>query len=479
MQKQITVTFGGKKIKAERGDILSSIINGERPCGGHGRCGKCKAMAKGDISPLSESERKLLSRDEIISGVRLLCLARALGDCEIKSLEENRSDSQILTYGDLPKIEITPSFSCFGVAIDIGTTTLAARLYDNSGKLLSSAARLNPQSDFGYDVISRIEASIAGKLKELAMVIADAIDGMIYDLSATAKINSKDIDYAVITGNTVMLSLLVGESVEPFSHAPFKAERLFGEEIFAKEIGLKALLARTPIYFPPCISAFVGADTVCAILSSELCSRDAAMLVDIGTNGEIALWNGKELRVCSTAAGPAFEGLAAHTIGDCAPHGICGSGLVDAVACMLELDELDESGYLESGEAYIEASVSINQKDIRALQLAKSAICAGIKTLIEEEGITKTEIDAFYIAGGFGNYLNRINAMKIGLLPRELASRAVSVGNAALTGAAVLLLSRGKREEASDIAKRALHLELTTNRKFSELYMSGMLFGFA
>jgi len=226
------------------------------------------------------------------------------------------------------------------------------------------------------------------------------------------------------------------------------------------------------------------------------------MLVDIGTNGEIALWNGKELRVCSTAAGPAFEEigismgmraergaidkvdlaagrLAAHTIGDCAPHGICGSGLVDAVACMLELDELDESGYLESGEVYIEASVSINQKDIRALQLAKSAICAGIKTLIEEECITKTEIDAFYIAGGFGNYLNRINAMKIGLLPRELASRAVSVGNAALTGAAVLLLSRGKREEASDIAKRALHFELTTNRKFSELYMSGMLFGFA
>lgn len=296
-----------------------------------------------------------------------------------------------------------------------------------------------------------------------------------------------------------MLHLLTGTSVEPFSHAPFRAPRLFGETVKASSLSLASLAPDTRVYLPPCISAFVGADITCAILSTGLCGGDTAMVADIGTNGELALYHGGRLTVCSTAAGPAFEGVgismgmqgsdgavdrvsvengavSAHVIGGAAPRGICGSGLVDAAACMLETGILDESGYLEDDCFVVSEPVVLTQKDVRMLQLAKSAIYGGIMTLLDSEGITPEDVRKFYVAGGFGYYLDAGNASKIGLIPGALATRARAVGNASLGGASMLLLDVSKREECRLIAENAVVRELSADPVFENYYVSGMLF---
>lgn len=497
MNELITVAINGKRESAIAGQTLSEIVKGEKPCGGHGRCGKCKIKARGEISAPADAELKLLSTDELNDGIRLACLTYALGECEIETFDESRKE-RIVTGGDLPEFKIAPAFEKYGVAIDIGTTTLAARLYDRAGKLLADASCLNPQQKWGADVISRIEASLDGKSRDLSKSIREAIDSLIFELAAIGGIDSKNIDGAVVTGNTVMLSLLAEESVEPFSHAPFDVKRLFGETITAESLELSAINEQTPIYFPPCISAFVGADTTCAILATELCKDNTALLTDIGTNGEIALWHNGKLSVCSTAAGPAFEGvgismgmrgsdgaidkvvivngtLNAHVIGNVRPVGICGSGLVDAVACMLNLDIVDESGYIEDEKTVIQAPVCLTPQDIRMLQLAKSAICAGIMTLIEVEGVDPSVISKFCIAGGFGSYLNRKNAVKIGLIPKALSEKMKTVGNAALGGAAIMLLDKNSRSQAEYLAKSTTTVELSANPLFSEKYMNSMM----
>ena len=499
MNKQITVTVNGLQTQSVCGITLSEIINGEKPCGGHGKCGKCKVIARGELSEITDAEKQLLTQDELAKGVRLACLTYALGDCSIETATATEQ-TQIVSNGDLPEFDLNPTFLQYGAAIDIGTTTLAARLYDTKGTLLSEASRLNPQQAWGADVISRIEAALDGKAKDLASAIRKVLDEMLCELAEKANIDTRAIDGVVITGNTVMLSLLTEESVEPFSHAPFDANRLFGETLTAEELELKSLLPTASIYLPPCISAFVGADTTCAILATELTKNTKpTMLADIGTNGEMALWHNETLTVCSTAAGPAFEGVGismgmrgavgaidkvslvngnfyAHVIGNTAPKGICGSGLVDAVACMLDAEILDESGFLEDEPFTVQAPVTLTQKDIRMLQLAKSAICAGLLTLIQSGQMKLLDIQMLYIAGGFGSYLNMYSAARIGLLPKELAQKSTAVGNAALAGASMLLLDQKSHGVVAAFLQNTSLLELATNVVFLEEYTNRMLF---
>ena len=497
MNEKITVTVDGKKVSADAGAFLSEIVKGEKPCGGHGKCGRCKVKAKGKISDITNQEKNLLSSDEIQNSIRLACLTQALGDCQIITLSY-KDTTQILTDGILPETEIEPMFKKYGIAIDIGTTTVAAKIYNAKGENLNSVSRLNPQQEWGADVVSRIEASLDGKAEKLSKAIRQALDSMIVELTDSLNITSGDVDGVVITGNTVMLSLLVNESTEPFSHAPFNVKRLFDEELSAKQIGLESLMDDMCIYVPPCISAFVGADTTCAILATGLCDNETDLLADIGTNGEIALWHNGSLKICSTAAGPAFEGvgikmgmrgsigavdkvelvngdLFAHVIGSGEAKGICGSGLVDAVACMLDNETLDESGYLEDDKILIKDSVYLYPEDIRMLQLAKSAICAGIMTLIEASELKVTEVNKLYVAGGFGSYLNAKNASRIGLLPKALSQRLFAVGNAALSGAVLLLLNKKLRKILKEIASKAVVVDLASNPVFSEKYMMSML----
>ena len=478
-------------------------------------------MAFGELSQLTESEKKHLTNDEIVRGVRLGCHTFILGRATVKSLSEN-GKATVLTEGVKRDFTLAPTFKYLGVAVDVGTTTLAARLILPSGEVLAETGASNPQALYGADVISRIEASLSGNQSSLAGVIRQAIDSLITSLCKSAKRSPTEIDGAVITGNTVMLYLLTETSPEPLSHAPFSLSRPFGEALTAKELLLSSLSPETEIYLPPCISAFIGADTVCAILASDLCAKGdtelyetssyavdnakaplaenkTALLADIGTNGEMALWHGGKLYVCSTAAGPAFEGvgismgmrgengaidkvslvngkLEANVIGGGIPKGICGSGLVDAVAALLDSEELDETGYLEDDEVTLLSPVTLTAKDIRMVQLAKSAISAGLSTLLHEAGTDEAHVSVLYIAGGFGNYLNKRSAGRIGLLPQKLIDKTENIGNAALIGAETLLLDKESRIFAEKLSIDALAVELSTNKYFSDAFISGMMF---
>ena len=324
------------------------------------------------------------------------------------------------------------------------------------------------------------------------------VRALVLEMAASAHISAEAVDALVITGNTAMLYLLTQTDPDCLSHAPFAASRLFGETLAAGELGLPCPHAQ--VYLPRCMSAFVGADITTALLASGICSKpDPRMLVDIGTNGEIALWHRGQLSCCSTAAGPAFEGaglsmgmagktgavdhvrvqdgaLQAHVIGGGAPKGICGSGVIDSLACLLELEQLDETGLLEQDPAPVAPPVCLTQKDVRMVQLAKSAICAGLRTLLRVEGLCGADAAELAVAGGFGSYLDVDSAGRIGLLPEELVPRVRVLGNAALSGAAMLLLNRGFIPHSEALAAGARTVDLSTSAEFMNAYTEGMFF---
>ena len=505
-KKTVKVVLNESPLTCPVGTVLGNLMqaggHGHMPCGGHGKCGKCRVTVAGEVSPPTEDEQRALTPDELTQGIRLACRVTVLGDCTVTTAEQGRG--QILTDGAFPFSmqgkEFCPSWGNYGVAMDIGTTTLAARLYNRGGDLLAETSRLNPQSAWGADVISRMEAAMAGNSGKIAGVTRRALNDMLTELADAADVETQDIGATVITGNTVMLHLLTETDVEPLTHAPFAAKRLFGELLPARELGLAALPPDTSIYLPPCIAAFIGADTVTATLASDLREiSETALLCDIGTNGEMVLWHENTLYACSTAAGPAFEGagismgmsgrtgaidrvwtqdgvICAHVIGEAKPVGLCGSGLVDAVAALLETEALDETGYLEEDPAGIADPVEITQEDIRVVQLAKSAIHAGMRTLIHTAKLDCDDVATLYIAGGFGSYLDVKNAGKIGLLPKELTDRVTVLGNAALTGAAMLLLCDDLRPVCELLARETRIVELATNPVFVSEYMERMMF---
>lgn len=496
------VTINGIPHFAAQGTRLQEALTGEHgfsmPCGGHGRCGKCRVKAQGKLSMPGQTERKFLSEEELAEGIRLACLAKVEGDCSVELTE--REPAQVRVGGEMQPFSLSPAFTAYGAAIDIGTTTLAGCLYDAGGNMLSEAGCLNPQSRWGADVISRIEAALGGAARDQAAAVRKGLDGLLAQLAGKAGIETADIDGLVITGNTAMLHLLTGESVEPLSHAPFAVRRRFGETLPAAELGLESLGADVPVFLPVCISAFVGADLVTAMMASGFRERSGThLLTDIGTNGEMALLHEGRLLVCSTAAGPAFEGaglsrgmqgtcgaidkvtvrngkLACHTIGEGEAVGICGSGVVDALACLLETGQIDETGYLENNPAKLTGEVTFSQEDVRMVQLAKAAVHGGIRTLLHYAGIGCGEVSELLIAGGFGSYLDVDSAGKIGLIPREMAPAVRVIGNAALKGAALLLLNSESRTACRQYAECAEVIELSADPFFAEEYIERMLF---
>lgn len=476
---------------------LQTLPGFEMPCAGNGRCGKCKVIVSGQLSPLTTAEKETLTPEEIAQGVRLACQARIQGDCQVTLPEKGQS--RICLTGVMAPMTLRPRFSQFGAAVDIGTTTLAARLYDRSGQLLAQVSTVNPQASWGADVISRIEAALGGQASALAQAIRQAVDGLLAQLAQDAGLSVQAIDALVVTGNTAMLYLLTQTSPDCLSHAPFLAEDLFGRVYSGAQLGLHNG-SDASVYLPRCMSAFVGADITTALLASGICKgTETRLLVDIGTNGEMALWHDGALYCCSTAAGPAFEGaglsmgmqgkdgavdhvtvqdgqLLPHVIGDAAPRGICGSGVIDALACLLELETLDETGLLDEDPTPIAPPVSLTQKDVRMVQLAKSAIHAGLLTLLKTQALPCSQVAELAVAGGFGSYLDVENAGHIGLIPPELVPKVRVLGNAALSGAAMLLLDRDLAQVSDRLAQSAQTLTLSANPVFTDFYTEGMLF---
>ncbi len=484
----------------------------DQPCGGQGKCGKCRVKVLGALSPVSAQEKKLLPAQQRADGVRLACLASALWDVEIWL--ERQGQERILTQFSLPALTGKPWSQGLGIAVDIGTTTVAAYLYDLQWRnTLAVTSCTNPQRPMGADVVSRLKASLEGQGPDLKEKITSALGALCQELLQQAGREAQDLTAAVITGNTAMLYLLTGREVSSIAFAPFVPNTTFGQFVPGAQVGLPP---HVQAWLPECISAYVGADITCAALYSGLCRhREPVLLADVGTNGEMILSANGKMYTCSTAAGPAFEGAGIsqgmtaqegaisrvdfdgetftyQVIGHGEAKGLCGSGLVDAVAALIRAAAIDETGRLQMTGHALErhmsrknnevsfifpgSAVSLTQSDIRAVQLAKAAICAGILVLIEEAGIIPGQVDQVLIAGGFGSSIRPEAAEAIGLIPPGFASRTHAIGNAAGAGAAMMLLSDETRKAGARLAAACQTVELSTHPFFSDAYIDCMAF---
>lgn len=408
----------------------------------------------------------------------------------------------------------------FGLYFDIGTTTILGVLVDlRFGQTIASRAVSNPQSVFGADVISRITFSIMNEdgLKKLHERLLASLNGLIDALIHAANIKRDDIYDSTIVGNTTMSHLFLGVPPVYLASSPFISVHSAAVSLVGKESGL-SINPLGRVYVLPNIAGYVGSDTVGVMLATDIDRQEGfSLAIDIGTNGEVILAGHGRILTCSTAAGPAFEGahiqcgmramegaiesvvftdgkMTIGVIGSGKPMGICGSGLIDGAAVLLQAGVLNSKGKIcsehpdfpqkigqgakgnyfllipgsESGTGH---DIVITQKDIRELQLAKGAICAGIITLISDMGISNDDISRVLLAGAFGNYIGIESALRIGLLPGISADRIIQVGNAAGDGAKKALLSKTERHRASRLARIAEHVEISNRGDFLEEFI--------
>ncbi|MCC7519192.1 MAG: DUF4445 domain-containing protein [Verrucomicrobiae bacterium] len=489
----------GKELEVAKGSSLQDLLFAhgvEFPCGGRARCKGCRVrVIEGDL-PLTPEQERLLTKEECDAGWRLSCQGRAEGDL---TLELAQWEARILA--DDRAFSFVPREG-LGVAVDLGTTTLAAQLLDlKTANVLAVRTGLNPQARHGADIMSRVSfAMTENGQARLEALIRKEVGKLVRDLLKAAAADAAAVRDVAIVGNTVMHHLFCGVNIEPLSHYPFEAVD-DGLKIFpAKDLGWDLPNARA--LFLPCLGGFVGSDILAGILSTPLRdSADLVALVDLGTNGEMAVGNRERMLCASTAAGPAFEGarisqgmraatgaissasvkdgrLECHVLGEGKARGLCGSGLVDVVACALDLGKILPSGRFADGakELPLLPSVRLTQTDVRELQLAKGAIAAGVRILLQQWGATPGDLKALYLAGAFGNYINRASARRIGLIPypREVVH---SSGNTALLGAKMaLFLSENEEGVYADLRARVRHVGLNEDPAFQEIYVEEMGF---
>ena len=457
----------------------------EFPCGGAGICGGCGMRVLAGSLPVTDADRETFTAEELEQGARLACQARAETSLV---LECGQWHMDVLT----DRAAMTGAAKRgLGIAIDLGTTTIAAQMMDMaSGNVLAVETELNPQAAFGTDVMSRIRAALHGA--DLTTVIRESLGKMVARLAGA---RSNEIAEVILVGNTVMHHLFSGRSVEPLAHTPFASPHLGTQSFTPRELGWR-LPASCTIRFAHCLGGFVGSDILAGIVAIKMTrSEDLMALVDLGTNGEIAIGNRHGVVCASTAAGPAFEagtirmGMRAATgaishvaldhgvmkatvIGGVEPKGICGSGLVDAVSAGLHSRVILGSGLIADGTKRlpIAGPVALDQRDIRELQLAKGAIAAGFRLLLRYIGADYGRLKSIYLAGAFGNYVQIESASRIGLIeaPRALVHAA---GNAALRGAKMLLLA-----DEEPALPRIYHVSLAAERDFEDEFVSCMTF---
>lgn len=468
------------------------------PCAGRKTCGKCAVFARGDLSAPTAEEAGLLSALNGLKApegfaLRLACFCELQGRAKIILPESGAiavaaaAQSAAAYDGTQPERQ--------GLAVDIGTTTVTLLLFAlGQASAPIAVNQSNRQASFGADILSRISAANAQGTAPLQRAIVSQLDEMLTQALHLAGKPRSDIARACITGNTTMLHLLTGRDPASIGTYPFVPQSLFGEEIDAGEIfpGLTCGL-----YLPPAISAYAGADLLCGILATGLAEQEGSLLLDIGTNGEMALSTGGKLFCCATAAGPVFEGAcishgmpavpgavdhvwtkqgrtAFSVLGGGTAKGLCGTGLIDLTAALLALGLIDETGLLEAGAYHLSQGISLRQEDVRALQLAKAAIAAGVDTLLQDSGCSSSV--RLLLSGGFGSYINAQAAAAIGLIPKALSQTARPAGNTALAGAVALTRSRALRRRAAQLAAEAIEIPLATHAAFMERYIGHMNF---
>ena len=489
------------EIDAEAGEDLLTVqimagLIPDAPCGGQGTCGKCMVTV---ILP-----------DENAIEV-LACRYKVESDLIIIAGKEN--DIKILENGIKRDVLPDPLFdSGYAAAFDVGTTTVVCYLLDLSdGKLAAKSNIMNPQRKFGADVISRCEYAINNGTGELSETIRKGMNQLLLSVCGEAKITNDQIKLITFAGNTCMHHLFLGIDPKPLTVVPYEASVKDEIVMKASEADIKAA-PDAILQVLPNIAGFVGADTIGCLLATAFDQlEDLSLMIDIGTNGEMVMGSRNRMIACSTAAGPAFEGakidcgmrgvegaidhicydgqLICHVLGETKAEGICGSGLLDAVAVFLDTEMIDETGKIDTDipcsfrlqdndipAIKLTDKVYISQKDIREVQLAKGAIAAGIELMAEELGIRISDIKKVMIAGAFGNYMDAHSACRIGMIPAELEDRIEMIGNAAGEGSIIASLNHSEFLHAQELRDKVEFLELASSPDFQDTFIDNLLF---
>jgi uncharacterized 2Fe-2S/4Fe-4S cluster protein (DUF4445 family) len=518
--KHISIHSGATLIEAagQAGIILNTV------CGGQGTCKKCQVLLEPDGREVLACQYRI-ERDLVVTvpaGSRFF---------EQRILAEG-IDTERPFRPDIYEeyVSADPTGAIFGLAIDLGTTTIVAKLFDmRDGTCRATEAALNPQTQFGDDVISRIAyAETDERLAELQRVIIDCFNTLIEKLCEKATVAKNRIYEVCTVGNTTMSHIFLKLPVSQLGRAPYKAHSLDAHDVRGDDLGLH-INPDGRVHTVENIAGFVGADTTAVALAADVdFAEETTLIVDIGTNGEIVLGTKDKLYAASCAAGPALEGaritcgsraaagaieavvigqddIDLDVIGNGPPRSICGSGLIDAVAVMLELGIIDRTGrfmepaklqrelppaifsriaerdgqlhFILSGAANgREQPVYLTQQDIRQMQLAKGAIRAGIKLLQQRIGLEDSGVKRILLAGAFGNYIRPQSALRIGLLPAVGVERIQSIGNAATSGAQMILLSRRYRQHAGELARKIEYVEIAHEPDFQMVFAESMSF---
>ena len=495
----ITILQKGKKrnITVENGETLLGVLrkNGVEvysPCGGNGTCGKCKVFIKGEGSVTS-------------------CVYPVTKDIEIVLPDQREAHILVDQHAYTVQLALNPgpseNLSSYpqGVAIDIGTTSVVFYLVNLfTGGIIETRAIMNPQAKYGADVISRINytAQSAEGLYTLQNEIITAINLQLDHFAGVMEVSADEIVKIAITGNTTMLHLLLGVDPLPIALAPFTPAFIEEQQLKGKDLKLHCH-AEAEIKILPSISAYIGADIVAGIASIKQMEQYKRFLfMDIGTNGELALVTPERIWCCATAAGPAFEGaniscgmsaiegaISVFTakeysvIGNFPPVGICGSGLIDVVAHLVDAKLVRDDGFLEKDFVVVPKEDSgtlkeivLTQQDIREVQLAKSAMMAGMNVLLKKASLSYDDIDVLFLAGGFGNYIDTSNAITIGMLPGSMENRIISLGNTSGAGALLALKSVNFDSIVNQVRKKTTYIELSDDDDFTLDFVMNMGF---
>ena len=545
--RQIAVPEGTSLLDAAR---QSGVII-ESPCNREGSCGKCKVFLYPDDLAHIRYERGVhsLTAEDEANGYILSCQVYLHGDVRVRVPEREQPMLAIVADGKCREVSLDPfvvksydpqsgttrvtagghllgteigdtAARHYGVAIDIGTTTLVVALLDlKSGKVLQSHSALNPQALHAQDVLSRIKlASTDEGLTLLHSELLNELNRMIGALAASAAIDRSMLYEAILSGNTTMLTLAAGISPSSLGKYPYLVELQTGCSMSAAALGLQ-IAEEGQVWFPPVASAYVGADITAGILAADLSRlKGITLFVDIGTNGEMVLAENGALTATSTAAGPAFEGMniscgmravagaiekvvlnnvtvEIQTIAGREPVGLCGSGLMDAVAELSQEGVVDRNGRLAKpgsetfqtwqhhfdvaeGRARFRLAdqVTLTQQDIRQVQLAKAAVRAGIDMMLLSCSLAPEQVDRVFIAGSFGAHLQVSSLITLGLLPDSFADRVEFLGNTSQSGAAAFLLNRQLRLDAASMVTEMKVLELSREPEFEKIFLHALAF---
>lgn len=512
----VLVQDQGKKITGTSGDNLLSLLllhncRINASCGGIGKCGKCKVQVLSGNLAVTESDRRYLTSKEIDAGIRLACTARLQENMRIRIVEKPPKVMKAVVddASYVPKqIDQADLQKGFHIAIDIGTTTIAASLFGAvSDTVYATSSVINSGRKYGADVLKRMEASFEENRRiELQQMMKQDLRQVIDDLLGQVKLDVTNLAEIAIAGNMTMVHLLMGYSCETLGRAPFQP---VNAGLIAETGEILGLSGDCTVTICPAISAFVGGDIVAGMLALDFDKAEKpVMMIDFGTNAELVLADHGQYYVSSAAAGPAFEGgglscgcgsiegaiesvkLAEKkrqfsTIGNGSPVGLCGSGAIELLSELLRTGIVDKTGemaeeYKESGFCICKGrhgeEIGMTQSDVRQLQLALAAIRAGVDTLLHTAGLSYSDIESVYLAGGFGTHLSKSAAVSLGLFPSEAEEKIQAVGNVSLLGARRLLGEKQAKARMAQMIAHATEVVLADDAGFQERFMNAMNF---